>query len=120
ARPARLRARNLRLRQRAHSPVVFAVPRASTAAWRLPLKCEPVRGRPRGAGALRNQCPPHQPRGGRNPGAAQPRPARRNHAAVGGKPHSERCPSGRRSTPGKCVWLKRSSWVRIPSSLLLA
>ena len=26
----------------------------------------------------------------------------------------EGCPSGRRSTPGKCVWLKRSSWVRIP------
>ena len=28
----------------------------------------------------------------------------------------ERCPSGRRSTPGKCVYLKRVSWVRIPLS----
>jgi hypothetical protein len=28
----------------------------------------------------------------------------------------ERCPSGRRSTPGKCVSFKRASWVRIPLS----
>ena len=29
----------------------------------------------------------------------------------------ERCPSGRRSTPGKCVYAKSVSRVRIPSSL---
>ena len=28
----------------------------------------------------------------------------------------ERCPSGRRSTPGKCVWVNRPSRVRIPPS----
>ncbi len=28
----------------------------------------------------------------------------------------ERCPSGRRSTPGKCVWVNSSSRVRIPPS----
>ena len=32
----------------------------------------------------------------------------------------ERCPSGRRSTPGKCVYSKRVPRVRIPFSPLLS
>jgi len=31
---------------------------------------------------------------------------------------TERWPSGRRRTPGKCVYLTRVSWVRIPLSPL--
>ena len=34
----------------------------------------------------------------------------------GGDKEKEKCPSGRRSTPGKCVYLKRVSRVRIPPS----
>ncbi len=39
-------------------------------------------------------------------------------AAAFEKAHLERCPSGLRSTPGKCVYAKSVSGVRIPVSPL--
>lgn len=41
-------------------------------------------------------------------------PCRSRGKAVFEREYMEECPSGRRSTPGKCVYLKRVSRVRIP------